>query len=205
MAAAEQHHRRVLGDGPSPSGTSGSIPIPLAELLIDHHAGGQAAEEAAALPTEWARIPQLQFDSELSDGTSHKPGSRFASGHDLARRSAGTALELAAREPQLKRHPTVGLVDTGQRLSLATRADPGPGPLQPMVVAARTIGQLSSQSTGIRPTRTAASRAPARPAAAGSPERCFKGALSSLKARPPPERATLLQRPRFFARDDLTL
>lgn len=40
-----------------------------------------------------------------------------------------------------------------RHLGLAPGAHPDPGPSQPIVVATRTIGQLSSQSTGIRPTR----------------------------------------------------
>lgn len=171
-----------------------SAPLPVA---------GRAGHDRRPAPG-WAEQPgdrragrAQPVDGEPGAGPQHRAWRPVRARHRPGTRSTRTTAE-ATPNGRARRH--------GRRhLGLATRADPGPGPLQPMVVAARTIGELSSQSTGIRPTLTAASRTPARPAAAGSPERCFKGALSSLKARPPPERATLLQRPRFFARDDLTL
>ncbi len=131
VAGAERLYRQLLADGPSPNGTSGSITISLAELLIEHAPGDQAAAEAAALLKDWENVPQLQFDSQLFRW--HVAHARLAlrvGDHDLARRSAGVALELSARGPQLPRHPTVGLVVTDDNtlawLQGLLTPDPGP-------------------------------------------------------------------------------
>jgi predicted Zn-dependent protease len=113
-ATAEQLYRRILTEQPTGSGTTGSVEISLAELLLDR--GDPAArDEALALLDSWIGRPKLKFDSQLFRWhlalirTAEATGDR-----DTVRRAANTALTLAGRGPRLPRHPDVGLVHTDE-------------------------------------------------------------------------------------------
>jgi hypothetical protein len=109
-AIAEDYFRRLLVEYPTLNGTSHTVEISLAELLIDR--GGRASiEEALAL-----------LNSFLERGTAQLPSVLFrwhlaliriaqATGdEETLRRAARTALDLAGRAPVFARHQTVGVV-----------------------------------------------------------------------------------------------
>jgi len=109
-AIAEDYFRRLLAEFPTLNGTSHTVEISLAELLIDK--GDRASmEEALAL-----------LNSFLERGTSQFPSVHFrlhlaliriaqATGDkETLQRAARTALDLAGRGPVFPRHKTVGVV-----------------------------------------------------------------------------------------------
>lgn len=114
LETAEQLYRRILREQPSLSGTSGSIQLSLAEILLDSARPG-ALDEAMALLNSWIERKHLKFDSQLfrwhldlirvSEATGDK---------ETVSRAASVALDLASRGPQLPRHPGVGLVQTDE-------------------------------------------------------------------------------------------
>jgi len=110
---AKDYYHRVLNDHPR-SAATGSVEISLAEVLLDEGSAGCA--EALELLNLWIARPGLKFDSQLFRWhlalieIAEHSGDR-----ETARRAAGTALELAARGPQLPRHKDVGLVHTDKR------------------------------------------------------------------------------------------
>ncbi len=127
---AEARYRHVLATWPTLKGTSGSIEISLAELLVDR-GGNQPAEEAMRLLDTWLARPQLQFDSQLFRW--HLALIRLslrAGDEETVQRAANTALTLAARGPQLPRHKTVGLVTTDEA-TLRWLRDLAEGPGRP--------------------------------------------------------------------------
>ena len=108
-ATAEEIYRRILAL-PSQSGSSGTIEISLADLLLDT-GRQQDRDEALALLNDWLKRDQLKFDHVLFRW--HLVLIRLAEAagdRETVQRAANTALTLAERGPQLPRHPDVGLV-----------------------------------------------------------------------------------------------
>ena len=109
-AVAEGCFRRLLSEHPTLNGTSHTVEISLAELLIDK-GDRTSLEEASAL-----------LNSFLQRGTSQFPDVLFrwhlaliniaqlTGEKETVRRAARTALELAGRGPVFSRHKTVGVV-----------------------------------------------------------------------------------------------
>jgi hypothetical protein len=107
---AERYYRRLLAEHPTLNGTTATVEISLAELLIDK-ADPTSTEEALTL-----------LNSFLERGTSQFPNVLFrwhlaliriaqATGEkETVRRAARTALDLAGRAPVFPRHKTVGVV-----------------------------------------------------------------------------------------------
>jgi hypothetical protein len=109
---AEQFYRRILAEHPSLSGTTGCIEIALAEVLLDAD-GVESRAEALALLDTWMARPGLKFDHQLFRWHLALIRAAEAMGdRETVRRAARSALELAARGPQLPRHKDVGLVRT---------------------------------------------------------------------------------------------
>ena len=109
---AQQLYRRILAENPTSSGTSGSIEISRAELLLDD-GSPEAGTEALALLDSWIHRERLTVDDQLFRW--HLALIRAAEGQgdrNTVRRAASTALTLAERGPRLPRHPDVGLVRT---------------------------------------------------------------------------------------------
>jgi hypothetical protein len=108
-ATAEQIYRRILAL-PNQSGSTGSVEISLANLLLDTSRGPDR-DEASALLDAWMNRDQLKFDHVLFRW--HLTLIRLAEAigdEETVRRAANTAITLAERGPQLPRHPGVGLV-----------------------------------------------------------------------------------------------
>lgn len=108
-ATAEELYRRILAL-PNQSGSTGTIEISLANLLLDT-GRPEDRDEALALLETWMSRDQLKFDHVLFRW--HLVLIRLAEAvgdRDTVRRAANTALTLADRAPQLPRHPDVGLV-----------------------------------------------------------------------------------------------
>jgi hypothetical protein len=107
-ALAEEYYRRVLQE-PSLNGTTGDVEVSLAELLIGE--GGARTSEALELLNSWLARPGMKFDNQLFRWhlalihAAEQTGDR-----NTVHKAANTALELAARGPQLPRHKDVGLV-----------------------------------------------------------------------------------------------
>jgi tetratricopeptide (TPR) repeat protein len=107
-------YRRILTASPDGSGTDGNVEIALAELLLDSDSV-QDWTEAGELLNAWAtkqgtKFNRSQFRWHLA---AIRVGQVFDD-HDVVRRSAVAALDLAASGPQLPRHKDVGLVQTDQ-------------------------------------------------------------------------------------------
>jgi tetratricopeptide (TPR) repeat protein len=109
-AAAEEYFRRLLAEHPTLNGTSHTVEISLAELLIDK--GDRASmEQALALLNSFLERGTSQFPSvvfrwhlaliRIAQATGEK---------ETVRRAARTALNLAGRGPVFPRHKTVGVV-----------------------------------------------------------------------------------------------
>jgi len=110
-ATAEDYYRRLLAQHPTLNGTSHTVEISLAELLIDKGDRASMQEALAAL------------NSFLERGTSQFPSVLFrwhlalisiaqATGEkETVQRAARTALDLASRGPVFPRHKDVGVVD----------------------------------------------------------------------------------------------
>jgi predicted Zn-dependent protease len=112
QTTAETLYRRILAQQPSLSGTTGSVEISLAELLLDT-GRVELLDEALALLDTWINRPGLKFDSQLFRWHLDLIRVAEATGEQqTVRRAAATALALAERGPQLPRHPDVGLVQT---------------------------------------------------------------------------------------------
>jgi len=109
---AETLYRRILAEQPSLSGTTGSVEISLAELLLDT-GRAELRDEALVLLNAWINRPGLKFDNQLFRWYMDLIRVAQTTGdQQTARRAATTALALAERGPQLARHPEVGLVTT---------------------------------------------------------------------------------------------
>jgi tetratricopeptide (TPR) repeat protein len=108
-STAEQLYRRILAL-PNQSGSSGTVEIALAELLLDTSRPSDR-DEASALLNAWMDRGGMKFDHVLFRW--HLVLIRLAQAIDdreTVQRAARTALNLAERGPQLPHHPDVGLV-----------------------------------------------------------------------------------------------
>jgi predicted Zn-dependent protease len=113
-ATAEQLYRRILDEQPSLSGTTGSVEISLAEVLLDS-GNADARAEALNLLNSWIERDRIKWASQLFRW--HLDLIRIAEADgdvETVRRAANTALSLTERGPQLPRHPDVGLVETDE-------------------------------------------------------------------------------------------
>jgi predicted Zn-dependent protease len=112
-AAAERHYRRVLAAYPAISGTTGTVQISLAELLLDTGLEADRGEALALLNSWIADTARTKFDSQLFRWhLALIRAAEQAGDQETVRRAARAALELAGRGPQLSRHKDVGLVQT---------------------------------------------------------------------------------------------
>lgn len=122
---AEQFLRRLLADYPSLNGTTDTIEISLAELVL--RKGSRAdAEEAVELLNAWISSRDSPFPSVLFRWHLALIDASSALGDtETVKSAARTALQLASRGPVFPRHPDVGLVDldrkTRKRLEKAAR------------------------------------------------------------------------------------
>jgi len=109
-AIAENYFRRLLAEYPTLNGTSHTVEISLAELLIDK--GDRASlEEALALLNSFLERGTSQFPSVLFRW--HLALIRVAQAtgdKETLRRAARTSLDLAGRGPVFPRHKKVGVV-----------------------------------------------------------------------------------------------
>ena len=109
---AEQLYRRILAEQPSLSGTTGSVEISLAEILLDT-GRPDALDEAFALLRSWMGRSGIKFDSQLFRWHLDVIRAAQAIGdRETVKTAASAALKLADRGPQLPRHPDLGLVHT---------------------------------------------------------------------------------------------
>lgn len=100
---AQGHYREVLAGDPSMRGTTGTVELGLAELLLD--TGEDAAlDEAAALLSAWIERSGLQLPAQLFRWNIALLRLAQADGdRETAREVARTALTLAAEESLLPR------------------------------------------------------------------------------------------------------
>ena len=102
-ASAQTWYRRVLAGEPSMRGTTGTVEVGLAELLVDSGEDG-ALDEAAALLASWIERSGLQQPAQLFRWNIALLRIAQADGdRDTAREVARTALTLAAEESLLPR------------------------------------------------------------------------------------------------------
>lgn len=108
------YYERILREQPSLSGTSGSVEISLARVLVATRERSNL-ELALTYLDSWMKRDGLKFNDvmfrcllvliEASDALGD---------HETVVRSARVALELASRGPQLPRHRSVGIVRTDE-------------------------------------------------------------------------------------------
>jgi hypothetical protein len=112
---AEHYYRKLLAEYPTLNGTSHTVEISLAELLIGR--GDRASlDEALVLLNSFLERGTSQFPSVLFRW--HLALIRIAQATDdgeTVRRAARTALELADRGHVFPRHETVGVVQADKR------------------------------------------------------------------------------------------
>lgn len=110
-ATAENYYRRLLAEYPTLNGTSHTVEISLAELLIGK--GDRASmEEALALLNSFLERGTSQFPSVLFRWHLALISIAQATGEkETVQRAARTALDLASRGPVFPRHKDVGVVD----------------------------------------------------------------------------------------------
>lgn len=109
-AAAETYYRRILAEHPTLNGTSQTVEVSLAELLIDKR-DPASMDEAVALLNAWIERGISQFPSVLFRW--HLALIRIAQAtgeKETVRRAARTALHLADLGPAFPRHKEVGVV-----------------------------------------------------------------------------------------------
>jgi len=114
-AMAEHYYRRLLAEYPTLNGTSHTVEISLAEILIDR-GDPTSLEEALVLLNSFFERGTSQFPSVLFRW--HLALIRIAQATDdeqTVRRAARTALVLADRGPVFPRHKTVGVVHSDKR------------------------------------------------------------------------------------------
>ena len=112
---AEGYYRRLLMEHPTLNGTSHTVEISLAELLVDK-GDGASMEEALALLNSFLERGTSQFPSVLFRW--HLALIRIAGAtgeQETVKRAARTALSLAERGPVFPRHKTVGVVQADKR------------------------------------------------------------------------------------------
>lgn len=109
-ATAEGYYRRLLAEYPTLNGTSHTVEISLAELLIGTGNRG-SMEEALVLLNSFGDRGTAQFPSVLFRW--HLALIRIAQAtgeKETVQRAARTALELVSRGPVFPRHKEVGVV-----------------------------------------------------------------------------------------------
>lgn len=110
QATAESYYRRLLAEHPTLQGTSHTVEVSLAELLIDK--GDPASlDEGVALLNAWIERGTAQFPNMLFRW--HLALIRIAQAtgeKETVQRAARTALDLANRGPVFPRHKEVGVV-----------------------------------------------------------------------------------------------
>ncbi len=111
-AEAEHYYRRLLAEHASLNGTTGTVEISLAELLI---AKGDitSVDEARALLVNWlernaAQLPSNMFRWHLA----LVDIAQVTNDPETARNAARTALDLAEIKTFFRRHPDIGVVKT---------------------------------------------------------------------------------------------
>lgn len=106
------YYERILREQPSLSGTSGSVEISLARVLVG--TGERANIELAVTYLDaWMERKGLKFNDVMFRWLLVLIEASEALGdHETVVRSARAALEVASRGPQLSRHPSVGMVAT---------------------------------------------------------------------------------------------
>jgi predicted Zn-dependent protease len=128
---AERHYRAVVAGWSSLNATSGMVEVSLAELLAER-GDRKACEEALGLLERWLHRGGLRFNSQLFRwhlalvATAGRLGD-----HQTVQHAARTALSLVDRDPQLPRHPTVGLVEADEHTLTRLRQLAGDGPSGP--------------------------------------------------------------------------
>lgn len=111
VATAENYYRTLLAQHPTLNGTSHTVEISLAELLI-HKDDRASMEEALALLNSFLERGTSQFPSVLFRWHLALISIAQATGEkETVQRAARTALDLASRGPVLPRHKDVGVVD----------------------------------------------------------------------------------------------
>ena len=109
-ATAESYYRRLLTEYPPLNGTSQTVEVSLAELLIDK-GDRPSLDEAMVLLNAWIEKGIAQFPSMLFRW--HLALIRIAQAtgeKETVQRAARTALGLADRGPVFPRHKEVGVV-----------------------------------------------------------------------------------------------
>lgn len=109
-STAMAYFERLLDEYPSPSGTSSTQHIKLAELLLDRGAPADL-DRAADLLAQWATeehlpLPDAHFRWQLA---AIRLGEAYGD-RDTVREAARRALDLVGRGPVFSRHPTTGVV-----------------------------------------------------------------------------------------------
>lgn len=111
-STAERLYRRILTEQPSLSGTTGTVEISLAEVLLDG-GGTDRRDEALTLLNSWLERDQIKWASQLFRWHLDLIRIAEATGNtQTVRRTANTALSLTEQGPQLPNHPDIGLVKT---------------------------------------------------------------------------------------------
>ncbi|HEY3954536.1 MAG TPA: hypothetical protein VGM53_14260 [Streptosporangiaceae bacterium] len=106
--SAEQLYRRILAEQPSLSGTTGSVEMSLAEILLDT-GHPDALNEAFALLRSWTGRSGIKFDSQLFRWHLDVIRAAQAIGdQETVKTAASAALKLAARALSYRVTPTSG-------------------------------------------------------------------------------------------------
>lgn len=109
---AETYYRRLLAEYPTLSGTTATVEIALAELMIKK----REYDEALALLNNFLERDVSQFPNVLFRW--HLALIEIASAKgdkETVKRAARTALDLSERGPVFPRHKTVGIVRTDKK------------------------------------------------------------------------------------------
>ena len=114
-AVAETYYRRLLAEHPTLNGTSHTVEISVAELLIDK-GDRHSMEQALALLNSFLERGVSQFPSVLFRWHLALIRIARATGEkETVQRSARAALDLASRGPVFPRHKEVGVVRADRR------------------------------------------------------------------------------------------
>ena len=107
-------YERILREQPSLSGTSGSVEISLARVLVETRERSNI-ERALTYLDAWMKRDGLKFNDVMFRWLLVLIDASAALGdRETVARSARGALELASRGPQLPRHRSVGIVRTDE-------------------------------------------------------------------------------------------
>jgi tetratricopeptide (TPR) repeat protein len=112
---ALHQYRTVIQENPTLNGTSGSIRIAAAEVLLTRKGPGDV-EEAIAHLDSWPAEVGFQLSSEIFRWhLARISAATIKRDVDAVRESARAALQLVEAPPQFRFHPTVGLVHTDRK------------------------------------------------------------------------------------------